>query len=580
MNIKKFLVGIVTVLLMSGVLTVPAFADSVSVNFENPPYTVGNINGQDGWIKTGPYDVAVVSNIYGYATFGSQSLRMSDSVTSGSFGDQTFAKPLVDAVGESSATAGGFSVGTRQTHFEMQFDIASTLATLQTGMHVSVSPDRGDGSRMSYLRFEDQSDGIHVFFDDVTDAGPIGIVATFNESDIATLTRTPHTIKLTMDTLDGPANDVVKVYIDGALKKTGTSWEDYYRYDPEAIAEQSPRIVKTVLFRESGTVTPADAGKGFLVDNLTTESVTPVMPSVPSITAPANNSVVTSAALTEIDWTVSTGTFTPMTYQYQAFSDANYTSLVYSSGWLTNNKIPTPGTPDGVYYVQVRAQDAEGNISAWSNDANNPYEITVSEATPTPTPSPTPTPVGPPTNKNQCKDNGWRIFNNPSFKNQGDCVSYVEHHQKGDDDRDDDHDKEHGEKSASKAIGNIRMGNPRQRMFFEAFDYGSSNKDKGKVNYWNYDYPGVLHYTASVLCAQVSGKNARFMFQIPAGWPGLTGLYVVSAVHDGGTPGTNGDTYGHNSTSNLATALTWCESGVGFTPNPYPITGGNLVVHD
>jgi hypothetical protein len=33
--------------------------------------------------------------------------------------------------------------------------------------------------------------------------------------------------------------------------------------------------------------------------------------------------------------------------------------------------------------------------------------------------------VGPPTSKDQCKDGGWQDFNNPAFKNQGNCVSYV-----------------------------------------------------------------------------------------------------------------------------------------------------------
>ncbi|MDX6582655.1 MAG: large repetitive protein [Solirubrobacterales bacterium] len=33
--------------------------------------------------------------------------------------------------------------------------------------------------------------------------------------------------------------------------------------------------------------------------------------------------------------------------------------------------------------------------------------------------------VGPPTDKDLCKKDGWMTFNNPSFKNQGDCVSYV-----------------------------------------------------------------------------------------------------------------------------------------------------------
>lgn len=30
-----------------------------------------------------------------------------------------------------------------------------------------------------------------------------------------------------------------------------------------------------------------------------------------------------------------------------------------------------------------------------------------------------------PTNKDQCKNDGWKTFNNPTFKNQGACVSYV-----------------------------------------------------------------------------------------------------------------------------------------------------------
>lgn len=34
--------------------------------------------------------------------------------------------------------------------------------------------------------------------------------------------------------------------------------------------------------------------------------------------------------------------------------------------------------------------------------------------------------VGPPANKEECKNGGWQTFNNPSFKNQGDCVSYVQ----------------------------------------------------------------------------------------------------------------------------------------------------------
>ena len=33
----------------------------------------------------------------------------------------------------------------------------------------------------------------------------------------------------------------------------------------------------------------------------------------------------------------------------------------------------------------------------------------------------------PPASKDQCKKDGWKTFNNPSFKNQGQCVAYFNH---------------------------------------------------------------------------------------------------------------------------------------------------------
>jgi len=50
----------------------------------------------------------------------------------------------------------------------------------------------------------------------------------------------------------------------------------------------------------------------------------------------------------------------------------------------------------------------------WAPNGTVAFEITA-----------TPPLVGPPTSKDQCKNDGWRSFNNPAFKNQGDCVSYV-----------------------------------------------------------------------------------------------------------------------------------------------------------
>ena len=167
------------------------------------------------------------------------------------------------------------SGGLRQPHFDASFLIGTTQASEQPGLHMSVSPDRGDGARMSYLRFEDQADGVHVFFIDVVDKGPLGTLANFRESEIATLGRTSSAlVQFSIDFKDGAANDTVKIYIDSRLVKNGTTWEDYYRYDPEQ-TRQGNRVptVDKLLFRERGTANPANAaGQGFLLDRVTLAS--------------------------------------------------------------------------------------------------------------------------------------------------------------------------------------------------------------------------------------------------------------------------------------------------------------------
>ena len=89
------------------------------------------------------------------------------------------------------------------------------------------------------------------------------------------------------------------------------------------------------------------------------------------------------------------------------------------------------------------------------------------------------------------------------------------------------------------ATGEIWMSGPSQYLSFNASDYGAnSTLDRGTVTYTNFEYPGGLSCTASVLCATVDSNagTARFMFQIPDGFPGLSGLYVVASVTDGAHP--------------------------------------------
>ncbi len=273
------MVAMLAVAALAGSAT-SARADAVGpITFETGQgYTLGNINGQNGWSDSG-FDANVASvsgfpaaNGYG---FGSQALQISDAFTSGAFGNQTFAPALGQPAGEA----------TPQRFFTASFKIGTTQAAQQcvgcvdsdnnpNPLHLSVSPDNGSGGRMSYLRFEDQADGVHVIFSDVTDTGPYYKLATFNETDIATLTRTTsHTIDFSIHFIPGPGNDVVKVRIDGVLKATGTTWEDYYRYDNENQGSgTSPPTTSTLEFREGGAANSADLGQGFLIDNVWTDS--------------------------------------------------------------------------------------------------------------------------------------------------------------------------------------------------------------------------------------------------------------------------------------------------------------------
>lgn len=106
--------------------------------------------------------------------------------------------------------------------------------------------------------------------------------------------------------------------------------------------------------------------------------------------SPNNGASTTSANLTSIDWTDATDPNGPISYYYESShssatnGDGSLTSPVYVSGALSSSEIPTPGTPEGIYYWHVRAADAAGNTSAWTS----PWEIIVDNTAPdTPAPS-------------------------------------------------------------------------------------------------------------------------------------------------------------------------------------------------
>ena len=284
--------ALIALLMSAGV----AAADSLAIDFEPPAYTPGSIDGQEGWGGTDPgtgpapilpaIDQAIVANgPTAPASFGDQSWRFSNAWEDGQFGLWPFSPSLTNEAGEFAAEGGTYSNGTRQTRFEVEWDFASAApASAQPTLQMSTAPDRGDGARMSYIRMEDHVDGMYVYFDDYQDHAPYGSGVgdpagcgpedEFAETAVATaLSRSAaHTVKLTIDFVDGTRNDVVKVYVDGTLRHTGTTWEDYFRY----CEGNPPRTVDSMIFQARGSSPNVEnLGKGFLIDNLSYASSLP-----------------------------------------------------------------------------------------------------------------------------------------------------------------------------------------------------------------------------------------------------------------------------------------------------------------
>jgi hypothetical protein len=108
------------------------------------------------------------------------------------------------------------------------------------------------------------------------------------------------------------------------------------------------------------------------------------------------------------------------TDDFNDFSKRIAQSTVYRSTGFNNELIfewDSTTWNDDDYLIRLAARDAAGNRSytgsayLGGDDSQHVIRVTVKNT---------------PVDKNECKKDGWKTFNNPTFKNQGDCVSYVQ----------------------------------------------------------------------------------------------------------------------------------------------------------
>jgi hypothetical protein len=174
-----------------------------------------------------------------------------------SYGEQAFSGSLADSAGESTAANDGYAGGNRQPHLTARFSFTSTQAVEVNGLAIQVGLDRGDGKPMVVLRVKDAADGLAVeLLQRPDDPEPVPIASGLPRG-------ATHTVQVDVQFVEGVANDVVAVSVDGVGPIVGTTWESAYR----AASSPVPAVDELVVAALDTASTPPAAGTGLLFDD-------------------------------------------------------------------------------------------------------------------------------------------------------------------------------------------------------------------------------------------------------------------------------------------------------------------------
>jgi uncharacterized repeat protein (TIGR01451 family) len=158
------------------------------------------------------------------------------------------------------------------TVYNGQFQFTSTQAVQQPNLFMRISPDNGEGGRMSFVGLRDTQAGIQATIFDTPE-----VDGAFVGYDAGTYSRTAvHTVRFLIKLVPGVDNDIVLIFIDGVDigRKLGvcfTTWENFYRrFQPE----RGVPAINSLEFRvqgnggPGGVEFPALLGNGYLYDNV------------------------------------------------------------------------------------------------------------------------------------------------------------------------------------------------------------------------------------------------------------------------------------------------------------------------
>ena len=261
----------------------------------------GTVDGQNGWTTRDAFTSATtvgkwdqqVMNVND-ANGNRKVFRMSNAITSSTYSSQVFSATTGQVAGETNAalwnnrgTNGSAPLSPAQAGayaasdtFYSKVAFRSATGAAQAGLALTLSASAKQSTvRMSWLQLQDTGSGFNLNVYDLLGNGTFPSAATTIASGLSYSDL--HTIEMGITFVDGVStvggqiygNDVLKIWLNGSLIHTGSTWESYYytnTSERNAVASgPGPRLqaVDSMLFRVTGTAATGTSGNGFYFED-------------------------------------------------------------------------------------------------------------------------------------------------------------------------------------------------------------------------------------------------------------------------------------------------------------------------
>jgi hypothetical protein len=261
----------------------------------------GTVDMQNGWTTRDAFTSATTVGKWDQQVMdvndanGSRRVfRMSNAITSGTYSSQVFSSVSGQVAGESGAalwndrgTNGsaplnplGYGAYAASDSFYSKVAFRSATGAAQAGLSLTLSASAKQSSvRMTWLNLQDTGAGFNVNYFESGGNGEFAATSTTIASGLSYADL--HTLEMGITFVDGVntvggtvfGNDIVRIWLNGSLIHTGTTWESYYyssTSERNAIGTPgAPRLqaVDSMLFRSAGTAASGTSGNGFYFED-------------------------------------------------------------------------------------------------------------------------------------------------------------------------------------------------------------------------------------------------------------------------------------------------------------------------